>query len=56
MNIMKEWIILTVEHRRYAVKAETKKGAIEYMTWQADLTPKDTNIKLVDMGDFEIVD
>jgi len=52
---MKEWYVLTVEHRRYQVKAETKKQALDYLRNEADLRPKDKNVELTNMDDFEIV-
>ena len=50
----KKFWVLTCEHRRYMVKAKTKKEANEYIA-EADLRPKDKRVELFDMGDFEIV-
>ncbi len=51
----KNWWVLTCEHRRYIVKAKSKAEANRYINEQADLSPRDKRVKLLDMGDFEIV-
>lgn len=55
MAKLKQWYVLTCEHRRYIVRAKTKRDANKYIQETADLTPKDTRVKLMDFGDFEIV-
>jgi len=52
---MKSWYVLTCEHRRYIVKAKTKKEANKYIEEEANLSPKDDKVKLDTFGDFEIV-
>jgi len=52
---MKRFWVLTCEHRRYIVKAKTKRQANLYIKEKADLSPKDKRVKLFDMGDFEVV-
>jgi hypothetical protein len=57
---MKEWHIFTCEHRRYTVKAYTRREAEEYIK-EADLSPKDSRVvasahyKLDGFGDFKIL-
>lgn len=53
---MKRFYVLTCEHRRYIVKADTKKQANDYVREKADLSPKDKRVKLDTFGDFVIVE
>jgi hypothetical protein len=53
---LKEYYVFTCEHRRYRVKAKSPKDAREYLSEQADLSPKDKKVKLDEFGDFEIVE
>jgi hypothetical protein len=55
-NLIKEFYVFTCEHRRYRVKANSKKEANNYLQEKADLTPKDKRVTLETFGDFEIVE
>jgi hypothetical protein len=51
---MKEWYIFTCEHRRYRVKAYTRREAEEYIH-EAGISPNDDRVVLDGFGAFEIV-
>ena len=44
--------IYTVEHRKYAVKAEYLEAAYSYLEEQANLKPLDKRVKLLEIGEF----
>ena len=52
----KVFAVYTVEHRKYAVRAQNQKEANEYISEWANLEPKDKKVKLLDFGDFKVLD
>lgn len=50
----KDFYVYTVEHRCYKVRAKNRKEA-NTLVKQGDLSPKDSRLKIEQMGDFEIV-
>lgn len=52
---MAKYEVFTAEHRRYLVNAKSKKEANRIVSEEADLSPKDKRVRLIEFGDFEIV-
>lgn len=48
-----KYMVLTCEHRKYAVQAKSQEDAYRIIE-EADLSPRDKRIELIEFGDFEI--
>lgn len=51
----KDFYVYTVEHRCYKVTGAKNRKEANTIVKQGDLSPKDSRLKIEQMGDFEIV-